>query len=318
MLGFLIVLLSAFLFCFQNVVVRVLFSAHPVLGLGTIGGFVTPTLHHSFLLLLMRMLLVVPLMSVLANTLYPTTWQTIAQLRQPQHRSLLLQSLVGGLLMFLYLAVLYISIGLIPTGIALTLFFTYPVFTALLSWRWFNDRPTLFRWIVMAGVLFGSALTMPQANPLTGSREQLIGIVMGLASGVIYAFYTVVAQKSFQTLHPVPFTWISFATSLLLAGICLLLWPGTSEAPLPWVPLWIGSLLSALFTFGGHLLNNLGIRQIGASTAAMVAATNPVLTVILAWLVIQESLTSVQILGVAIATISVAALSQKHRTAKSS
>ena len=36
--------------------------------------------------------------------------------------------------MFLYLALLYVAIGQIATGIALTLFFTFPVFTALFSW----------------------------------------------------------------------------------------------------------------------------------------------------------------------------------------
>lgn len=38
-----------------------------------------------------------------------------------------------GVLMFLYLALLYISIGMSPAGLALTLFFSYPVFTDLLS-----------------------------------------------------------------------------------------------------------------------------------------------------------------------------------------
>jgi drug/metabolite transporter (DMT)-like permease len=311
LLGFLIVLLSSVFFCFQNVIVRILLSEHTILGLYQIGGFVTPTFQHSFLLMFMRMLLVVPLMAFLAPKLYPPTWQEIVHLRDVEQRELLLQSVGCGFLMFLYLALLYISIGMIPTGIALTLFFTYPVFTALFSWGWFGHRPTLFRWSVIGLVFLGSSLTMPHINTTTDGNS-LIGIITGIASGIIFALYTVLAQKSFEKLHPVPFTWLSFAIALILSGSSLLL-GNLPEAQLPWRPLWIGGLLSAIFTFVGHLMNNFGIRLIGATSASMVAASNPALTVVLAWLTIQETLNGLQIVGVVIVTLSVALLSQEHR-----
>ncbi|MBF2046983.1 MAG: DMT family transporter [Elainella sp. C42_A2020_010] len=310
MLGFLIVLLSSVFFCFQNVIVRVLFNQQTVLGVFETGGFVTPNLHHSFLLMFMRMLLGVPLMASIAPRLYGPMWRDVAQLVQPEQRFLLLQSVGGGGLMFLYLALLYISIGLIPTSIALTLFFTYPVFTALFSWKWFGNRPTRFRWSIMAAVLLGSLLTMPVPNTTAGDYNWT-GVITGVVSGVAYALYTVVAQKSFEKLHPVPFSWISFTTTLVLSGLCLLLWPGGQDQ-LPWLPLWIGGLLSALMTFSGHILNNLGIRRIGATTAAMIGASNPALTAVLAWLAIQETLTSIQLVGVGVVTLSVGLLSLKR------
>lgn len=310
MLGFLIVLLSSVFFCFQNVIVRVLFKEHTIVGLFHTGGFVTPTLHNSFLLMFLRMVLVVPLMAGLSPLLYSPTWQEIDQLRQPDRRPVLLQSLACGLLMFLYLALLYISIGLIPTGIALTLFFTYPVFTSLFAWRFFGDRPTPLRWAVIVGVFIGSLLTLPHLSPSTGSNDW-IGYGTGFASGITYAIYTVIAQKTFEKLHPVPFTWISFASAMVLSGLSLLLWQVPS--PQLWLALWIGSLLSAIFTLGGHLLNNFGIRYIGASRAAMVAATNPALTVVLAWIGIQELLNGVQVTGVLLVTLSVALLSTERR-----
>jgi drug/metabolite transporter (DMT)-like permease len=313
-LGFLIVLLASVFFCFQNVIVRVLFNEHTILGIFQTGGFVTPNLQNSFLLMFMRMLLVVPLMALLAPKLYPSTWKDIRQLRNVEQRTLLLQSVGCGFLMFLYLALLYISIGLIPTGIALTLFFTYPVFTALFSWRLFGSPPSLFRWSVMGLVLLGSSLTMPYTHTTTDSNS-LIGIITGIASGIAYAFYTVIAQKSFETLHPVPFTWISFATTLVLSTASLLIW-NVHDAHLAWVPLWIGGLLSAIVTFAGHLMNNFGIRLIGATSASMIGASNPALTVILAWLTIQETLKGLQLVGVIIVTLSVALLSREHRSSK--
>lgn len=317
MVGFLTVLLASFFFCFQNVIVRTLFNEQTVLGVFHTGGFVAPTLPNSFLLMFMRMLLVVPLMAALAGKLYPPTWKDIGHLRDPAKRPLLQRAIGGGVLMFLYLALLYVSMGLIPVGIAITLFFSYPVFTALFSWRLFGDRPTAFRWSVMGLVLLGSTLTLPHVSPSV-SHTSVVGIIMGVASGVAYALYTVVAQKSFETLHPVPFTWLSFLTAMVLSGVSLLLWHEQGTASLPWLPLWIGGLFSAIVTFAGHLLNNLGIRMIGATTASMIGASNPALTVVLAWFTIQETLNVVQITGVVIVTLSVALLSQERGKAMGS
>ncbi|NJK36809.1 MAG: EamA family transporter [Oscillatoriales cyanobacterium RM1_1_9] len=311
MVGFLIVLLAAFFFCFQNIIVRVLFNFSNILGRFETGGFVDPTLQSSLLLLVMRMLLVVPLMAVLIPKLHPTAWQDIRQLQSLQHRQLLVQSLGGGGLMFLYLALLYIAIGLIPTGIALTLFFTYPMFTALFSWQWFGDRPTRLRWLIMGLILLGSFLTIPQPqNP--DATFSLSGIVAAVTAGIAYALYVVNAQKSLKTLHPIPFTWISFAVTLILSASSLMIW-GEPRAETDWIPLWIGGIFSALVTFAGHVLNNIGIRQIGATSAAMVSATNPALTVVLAWLTIQETLDILQISGVLLVTLSVVLLSQERK-----
>ena len=260
MFGFIIVLLASFCFCFQNVIVRILFNEQTILGLFETGGFVIPNLQNSFLLMFMRMVLVVPLMASFATKLYPLTWQDIRELGNNQAYPILGRSLLGGVLMFLYLALLYVSIGLIATGIALTLFFGYPIFTSLFSWIFLGIPPTKFRWMIMVVVLVGTFLTIPYTQT-TSDDYNGIGVIFGLASGVAYALYTVNAQKSFETIHPVPFTWISFATTLGLSSISLLIWQG-DNADLNWTPMWVGGLLSAIVTLSGHLMFNYGIKSV--------------------------------------------------------
>lgn len=306
MAGFFIVLLAAFLFCFQNVIVRILFAQQNLLGIWEIGGFVSSTLNDSLLLLLLRMICVVPVMALVATRLYAHTWTDMVQLVRLKQYPTLTRSLGCGFLMFLYLVLLYISISLIPTGIALTLFFTYPIFTALLAWRLFGDIPSLLRWGVIFLTLVGTLLTIPYHSHAE-AHQTWLGIIMGIASGIAYAGYTVVAQQSFASIHPVPFTWLSFAVTLVLSAISLFIWP-PSTMDLPWLPIWIGSLLSALFTFVGHVLNNWGIHLIGASRAAMIGAANPALTAVLAAFTIQENLNGLQIMGIALVTFSVALL----------
>ena len=60
-------------------------------------------------------------------------------------------------------------------------------------------------------------------------------------------------------------------------------------------------------------MNNFGIRLIGANSTATIAASNPSLTAILAWLTIQETLNGLQVLGVVIVTLGVLLLSREHR-----
>lgn len=306
MAGLFIVLLASFSFCFHNVIVRILFTEQDILGLWEVGGYVSPALADSLILLLLRMICVVPMMAALADRLYDNTWKDLGQLVKKENRGVLWRSVGCGVLMFLYLVLLYISISLIPTGIAITIFFTYPIFTALLAWKLFGDIPSFLRWGVISLTLLGTLLTIPYSSePTTNSAWW--GIALAIASGLAYAGYTVFAQQTLPQLHPVPFTWISFVTTLVLATLGLLIWqPVTME--LPWLAIWIGSLLSALFTFSGHVLNNWGIHLIGASRAAIVGSTNPALTAVLASLTIQENLNIVQMTGIALVTISIALL----------
>ncbi|WP_414753620.1 DMT family transporter [Anabaena sp. CCY 9910] len=302
------VLLSSFFLTIHNVTVRVLFSEHLVLGVFVLGGYVKPDLPNSFLLMFMRMLLVVPLMATLALKLYPSAGKEIQDLFRRERFDVLIQAVGCGILMFVYIAALYVAIGLIPTGIALTLFFTYPVFTALLAWKFFGDRPTPFRWLVMSMILIGGVLTIPQSSTSYSSNTVVIGIFASLSAGVIYAFYNVIAQICLEKFHPVPFTWISFTSTLLLSGVNLLIF-SPSSSQLDWTPLWIGSIFSGVISFIGHTLNNLGIRMIGATKASIVGSSSPALTALVAWITISENLNLIQSLGIAVVTLGIALLS---------
>lgn len=306
MIGYGLVLLAGICFTFQNLIVRVLFNQTDLFGVYSTGGFVDADLPNSFLLLFMRMAIGVPLMAILLPRMHPTTWSDIGALGKSDQLPQLKLALAGGLLMFLYLALLYVSIGQIAAGIALTLFFTFPVFTALFSWIWFRTPPSRFQWGIMILILLGSWLTLPHQD--SGTIGSWLGVLFGLASGVAYALYTVVAQKSFEQFHPVPFTWISFTTTLVLSILSLLVWHG-QMSDLPWTALWIGGLFSAISTFAGHILNNLGIRIIGATAAAMLGSANPAFTTLFAWIALQENLARIQVAGVAVVVVSVAALS---------
>jgi drug/metabolite transporter (DMT)-like permease len=313
--GILAVLTGALALTFHNIVVRVLFSENLVLGVFLWGGYVTPTLENSFLLMFMRMLFVVPVLAILSLKVYPNAVRELVGLWSSDRQTTLLQALACGVLMFANIAMLYIAIGSISTGIAMTLFFIYPVFTALFSWQFFGVRPTRYRWIVMGIILLGSVLTIPQSSSPDTQQMLTIGVIASISGGIFYALYSVIAQKCFEKLHPIPFTWISFAMTLLLSALTLLVWQ-RPDNDLAWVPMWIGSLLSGFISFVGHTLTNVGIRIIGATAASIIGSSSPALTAVIAWATIRETLEIIQVVGILIVTLGIALLSGEQLWAK--
>ncbi len=310
MQGFLIVVLGSFCLALQNVVVRVIFSESNLLGQATWGGLLPPTLGNSLLVLQLRSLLILPVMIWLAYRLYPTTPQVLQQLRQPHQRSTLGLALLGSSSLYVAMALLFVAIATIPAGVATVLFFTHPVITGLLSWLVLGQRPSRLRLMVTVGVLIGCGLVVPSFAGAAGGALEL-GVGAALGASLAYATQTVVAQICFRQIHPVPYTLINFAIMALLSTLSLAF--VTLEVPPgQWGPLWLLSLLTAGLTLLGQLFYNIGIHLVRAASMAIVAVSNPVFTVVIAWVVLQESLQARQVAGIVLVVASIVTLGQEH------
>lgn len=308
MQGFVIVVLGSLCLALQNVILRVIFSESTILGHTTWGGLIAPTLSHSLLVLQMRSLLILPAIALLSYRLYPATTQALRQLIQPAQRPTLRLALISSSFLYLALALLFIAIASIPAGVATVLFFMHPVITGLLTWRVFGHRPTRLRLAVTGGVLLGSLLVVPSFG---GSTEAAVWLGVGAALGasVAYAVQGVQAQICFRHIHPVPFTLINFAVMAGLSTLSL----AVIHIEVPssqWGPLWLLSLVTAALTLLGQLCYNIGIHLVKAASMSIVAVSNPVLTVAIAWMVLQENLELRQILGILLVILSILALGQ--------
>lgn len=309
MQGMLIVVLGSLCLAIQNVLLRVIFSESSILGQFDWGELIPSSPGNSLLVLQMRSVLILPAMVLLSYRLYPSTASALRQLAQPQRRSTLLMALLSSFFLFVALAFLFIAIASIPAGVATVLFFTHPVITGLLSWKVFGNRPTRLRLVVTVGVLLGTVLVLPSfTETLSGSVK--LGIGTALGASVAYSLQGIMAQICFKHIHPVPFTLINFAVMALLSTVSLLL-VTIDVPPGQWQILWLMSLITAGLTLLGQLFYNIGIHLVRAASMAIVAVSNPVFTVIIAWLFLQESLQSRQILGMLLVVISIVALGQE-------
>ncbi|MCT7994028.1 DMT family transporter [Laspinema olomoucense] len=316
--GLILALLSSITISFQNIITRVILSPPSLFGLWE-GQVLAPGAGNSLLILGMRMLFVVPLMGfILAPILYPNTWRDIKQLGNPEKRGSIWIVIGSGLFLFMSQFFIYIALGNIPTGVAITLFFIFPPVTAVLAWIMFGAKPSFIFALATVTIYLGCFLTV--SGRLTGGAPDGnlgLGIGTAIASGLTFAGYVILTQLSARKLklHPAPFSVINFSVILILAIPFVLL--GSREGNLfswnvleeNWEALWMGSVALAMTTLIGYALNNFAIPMIGAPLASVVAATGPGLTSLMALLFIGEGLGLNEWLGVLIVTLWVLGIS---------
>jgi drug/metabolite transporter (DMT)-like permease len=322
-IGLLLIVLSAVLSSLYNVAIKIIFDeGSQIFGVLEVERLLPPTLGNTFLILTLRFMVVVPLLVLLSPILHPTMWQDLENLAKSVRgnptaanaatKQILLLSVVSGCFLFLSQVLIYIAIAQVTTGMAIALFFIYPMVSGLLSWFLFRDRPTIFRISAIAAICCGELLVLG-GSPNPGMGNTSMGSSAAILSGVAFAAYIILTRVCASKLHPVTFTLINFATMLLLSFICLML-PLPSDwnlvvDPSKMLELVLSAFILGVLTLAGYLLNNVGISKLGASRSALIGGTIPVLTVIFAGLIIQENLDIVQILGVLLVTFGAAAFS---------
>jgi drug/metabolite transporter (DMT)-like permease len=322
-IGFLLIVLSSVVSALYNVAVKVIFhQGSEILGVVQVERLLLPTLGNTLLILMLRLLVVVPLMLLLAPMMHPRVWEDLQTLftsvrssstpGNSKTRKILQLSIASGCFLFLSQVLIYIAISQVTTGMAIALFFIYPVISGLLSWFLFRDRPSGFRNAAIGAVFCGELLILGGASGIPLGNIPL-GSTTAIFAGVAFAVYVILTRICASKLHPVSFTVINFATMLLLSFIGLLL-PLPADLGLVLEPSRLLEIVLSAFILGvltlfGYVVNNVGIRKLGAPRSAIIGASVPFLTVIFAGLLIQENLEFVQILGVLLVTFGAAAFS---------
>jgi drug/metabolite transporter (DMT)-like permease len=308
--GLILILLSTVALALHNVTVGIVGNPSQLFGVLPVGGFMSlKSLGSSLLLLWLRMLVIVPLMAFwLAARLYKPVWKDVKTFCLSKDRRLISSVLGSGFFLFLSQVMIYIAIGQVGPGVAITVLFMYPLVTVPLAWALFGDRPTSLRVLVMIMITCGIALTTAKA---TAANLSGAGISAAMISGVCFALYLLSMQVSFRKLHPIPVGLIQFATIFVLSSLSLIA-IGIDTPPSSWAGLIGSSLVLGGLTLVGYLLNNFGVRFMGAAHASIIAASGPALTALLAVIINpgdRTFLSLAQIVGILIVTLGVVTLS---------
>jgi drug/metabolite transporter (DMT)-like permease len=306
-LGFILVLGASVVLSFQNILVRIIFSNSSIFGLFNFGGLIKASVPNSFMLLLLRMLFATPIMWLVAKFIFRVdVLRDFQQLLSPNRRLLFWRVTFSALLQFTSFAFIYVALGILNPGLAVTLFFIFPTVTVLLAWLLFGDRPSKERWLVIGVIYFGIMLTY---NIFGVAKPDTWGVIAAMISGISFAGYIITSQACFKQLNPVSFTSINFVIILLL---CIGTLPFTLASISLNASLIFMCFLIALTTLSGYLLTSFGTKLMGAAQASIVSASGPVFTTFLAFMILGSNLEFIQVFGVFLVTGGVGLLSLQN------
>lgn len=191
------------------------------------------------------------------------------------------------------MAGLYISsVRFIPASLAALLLYVYPVIVTVIAVLTHQEKFSSYK---LSGLLLSTfGLVMVLGVALQGIN--VLGVGLALASAFVYAIYIIIGNKVLQTTTPLVSTTIISTSAALTYGVIGLPLGGAT-----WnlsAGTWMGIAGIALFsTIIAMLTFFQGMKHIGASSASIISTLEPVMTAILAIILLNEHLTLVQVLG---------------------
>lgn len=175
-----------------------------------------------------------------------------------------------------------------PSGIATTIHFMYPVITTLVMMLLFHEKNSLSRTLAILMAIAGVyALSYTDSQ----GETNLVGIIIVLLSAVGYALYMVtVGQRKNKELKGLRLTFyvFFFSTLMLITGM---LTTGSLHS-IPDTPTFGNLLLLAIIpTIVSNLTLIEAIKYIGATQTSVLGAMEPVTAVIVGITVFGEAFT---------------------------
>lgn len=202
----------------------------------------------------------------------------------------------------------FVALTRLPVGIALLIEFTAPIMVVLwVRYGWHRPvRNTV--WLGLALAMVGLAMV---AQIWLGLTLSALGVTAAFGAAMALALYYVLGETNSQDRDPVSLTLWGFAFAALMWAVALPWWrfpwsalDGTAD---PFgegtgsVPLWgLAAWMVVLGTIAPFWLVLAAIRHIGAAGASIIGMSEPFIAALVAWVILGEVLTPLQLLGGAV------------------
>ena len=198
------------------------------------------------------------------------------------------------------------ALGHASAGLVALLLYLYPFIVTVLSVLFLGERLTPLRLGAVLAALCGTALILG-----SGIEGSPLGIGFGLAAALIYSVYILVGGRVLREEDPLAAaTVVMLAAAAVFGARMLLQVPALPATPKAWAAVLAIALVSTIVAMVGFFA---GLRRLGAADAATLSTLEPVVTFVLAALVLGEPVGPLQVLGGGIVLAAVAALARGKR-----
>lgn len=197
----------------------------------------------------------------------------------------------------------FLSLQHADSSVAAALLYAYPALVALGTTFFFKEPFSRQKGISILIVALGSVCVV---GLLGGGKVHVdaLGIILAFSSAVCYAAFNLMSQRWLpgrSSMTMMSFTF-AFAALGFIGLTSIVNGPHAFFAAADWsLRSWIIMLTIVIFpTVVAISLYMRGVRQLGASETAIVSTLEPLFTVIFAWMILGQTLSIIQLLGVAL------------------
>jgi drug/metabolite transporter (DMT)-like permease len=283
-IGYGLVLLGALGFSAKAIIIKLAYAAN---------GEV-----DAITLMALRMLFALPfflLVAVWHNKKYPAL-----PLDKKQWGVIIVLGLMGY-----YIASYLDFIGLqyISAGLERVIIFLYPTFVVLFSAVVYRRRITARVGIALGLSYIGTMLVFIEHLSIASSGL-LLGSCLVLGSAIIFSWFVMGSGIMTQRIGSARFTAYTMTVASVATLVHFAFQHGAALTRLPslqyaaWERVYSLALIMAVFsTVLPAFFMNAGIRKIGAGSASIISTTGPIATLVLAYMLLGEAITLIQLVG---------------------
>jgi len=213
-----------------------------------------------------------------------------------------------GLALAIFNSLWTLSVSLNGAAVSTLLVYCSPGFTALLGW-WLLKEGLSWQKLLAVALCLGGCMFISGPLDPAAWRVNLPGIITGILSGLLYAIYSLMGRSASQRgLSP----WTTLLYTFGFAAVFLLVFNLLGKGFLPGAItrtadfLWLGNswtgwgillLLAMGPTLAGYGLYNVSLSLLPSSVANLIVSLEPAFTAAIAYFLLGERLTWVQVGG---------------------
>jgi len=233
-------------------------------------------------------------------------------LPRPTRRQWLSILIIGVLWFGIYNVALNAGEHHVDAGTAVMLIQVSPVLVALLAAMFLHERFTLYLALGLALAFGGVALIATSSSGSNGDRS-VLGVLLCLLSAVVYSVSLVLQKPLVAKLPALQVTWLACTVGAVVclpfAGQLVDDTRSASASDVWWV-VYLGVFPTAIaFTTFAYALRTMSASSLGVTTYLV-----PPITIVMGWLLLDETPPGIAYVGGVLALVGVAVARRKPRT----
>ena len=206
-------------------------------------------------------------------------------------RTDLLRSLGMGTIYVGNAGAYFLALTLAPAGIVAMLFYLYPAIVTVLAFLFLKEKIGKTELAALIIAMSGSLITIGW----TEKSGALLGALLAIISAVFYASFVVTGRKWSNEVQPLVRSALVTTSATVVFVVAALIFgfqvPNGSQG---WIAVLGVSLISTVFAITAFLT---GIKYVSSTNAATLSASEPVVSAIAAWLILNEALSGGFVIG---------------------